>query len=365
MKIIFLDFDDYRNPLLGAGQAKATLEVGSRLARRGHTIEVITSRYPGSKNRIDNGIFYHHIGLGSNNIRLNNACYILCLPWYVTRLKGHIIIECFTAPISTLFSQLFTSIPVVGLPTSFEADRFSKLYKLPFDQIEKLGLKTYKYFLPYTKHFDNKIKRYNPKVLSKIVPEGVGDEFFSYPIKEPKHILFIGRYDIEQKGLDLLIKAYAKVANKIHYPLVIAGHGPDEMKMRALVGRLHMNDRITILGSAFGDKKKKLMSEALFIAFPSRHEGFSLFSLEALASGHALAGFNIPGLSWANNDIAYKAKSFDIDEYALILKKLCNKTVTGRMGKKARVFARKYTWNRVADLFEIFFNHILKMEKLI
>lgn len=360
MKIIFLDFDDHRNPLLGAGQAKATLEVGSRLAKMGHTIEVITSRFPGSKDRIEKGIFYHHIGLGSNNIRLNNAFYILCLPWHVVQLKGHIIIECFTAPISTLFSQLFTRIPVVGLPTSFEADRFSRLYHLPFEKIERLGLKTYKYFLPYTHYFDKKMKRYNPNVVAKIVSEGVGDEFFRYPIKEPKYILFIGRFDIEQKGIDLLIKAYAKVANKINYPLVIAGHGPDEMKMRALVGRLHMNDRITILGSAFGENKKKLMSEALFIAFPSRHEGFSLFSLEALASGHAIAAFNIPGLSWANNDIAYKAKPFDVDEYALILKKLCNKTIAVAMGNKARVFARKYTWDNVAEQFHLFFTSIIK-----
>jgi glycosyltransferase involved in cell wall biosynthesis len=258
MKIIFLDFDDIKNPLLGAGQAKATYEVGSLLAKRGHVVEVICSKYPQYEDRIDNGISYKHIGLGSKNIRLNNAAYILSIPLYVSFLKADIIIECFTAPVSTLCSQLFTKIPVVGLPTSFEAERFSKLYKFPFDRIQNWGLKTYKYFLPYTKFFDQKMKALNPKIISKIVPEGVGDEFFTYPRKTPKYILFIGRYDMGQKGIDLLIKAYAKIANEIAYPLVLAGHGPDEMRIRSLIGRLKLKDKITVQGSAFGTVKKKL-----------------------------------------------------------------------------------------------------------
>lgn len=360
MKIIFLDFDDIKNPLLGAGQAKASYEVGSLLSKRGHVVEVICSKYPKYEDRIDNGISYKHIGLGSKNIRLNNAAYILSIPLYVSFLKADIIIECFTAPISTLCSQLFTKIPVVGLPTSFEAERFSKLYKFPFDRIQNWGLKTYKYFLPYTKYFDQKMRAVNPKIISKIVPEGVGDEFFTYPRKTPKYILFIGRYDMGQKGIDLLIKAYAKIANKVSYPLVLAGHGPDEMRIRSLIGRLKLRDKITVHGSAFGSVKKKLLSEALFVAFPSRHEGFSLFSLEALASGLALVGFDIPGLFWTNKNVALKAKPYDIDEYAQLLHSMTNSQTAEKMGKASREFARNYTWENVANQFELFFTKILK-----
>lgn len=34
-KIVYLDFDDTKNPLLGGGQATATREVGERLAQMG------------------------------------------------------------------------------------------------------------------------------------------------------------------------------------------------------------------------------------------------------------------------------------------------------------------------------------------
>ena len=83
------------------------------------------------------------------------------------------LLECFTAPVSTLLSPLFTQIPVVVVPSSFEAERFSKLYKLPFNLVEKYGAKLYKYHLPYSEFTDMKMKNLNKKIVSKIVPEGV------------------------------------------------------------------------------------------------------------------------------------------------------------------------------------------------
>ena len=125
LSIVILDFDDVANPLLGAGQAKATYELAKRLVKRGHKVEVISSRYPGYKDRMEQGIRYRHIGISSGNIRLNNLIYILAVPWQVMKVRADVVVECFTAPISTLLSPLFTKLPVVVIPSSFEADRFA------------------------------------------------------------------------------------------------------------------------------------------------------------------------------------------------------------------------------------------------
>ena len=359
LNIVFLDFDDIKNPLLGAGQARATLEVGRRLSEKGHKVTVLCSRYPGYTDRTEHGIFYKHIGLGTGNIRLNNLFYILLLPFSVRKIRADIIVECFTAPISTLFSPLFTKITIVALPTSFEAERFSKLYHLPFDKIEKFGLRFYKYFLPYTKYMDGQIKKVNPKIYSKIVPEGVSKEFFKIQQRQSKHILFLGRLDSGQKGIDLLLDAYSRVSTKINYPLVIAGNGPDELKILKKIHSLNLESSVRLFGPAFGEKKSKLLSEALFVAFPSRHEGFSLFSLEALASGLPIIGFDIPGLSFADEKVALKAKPFDTKQYASLLLKATNKKLISYMKKNCREFAKKYTWENVAANFELFFMEIL------
>lgn len=362
LHIIFLDMDDVKNPLLNAGQARATYEVGRRLVKLGHKVTVICSRYPGYKDREDVGIEYKHIGFDSSNVKLNNVLYILLLPFTVRKLKADVIIECFTAPISTLFSPLFTKVPVVGLPTSFDAERFSKLYHLPFHFVERFGAKFYKYFLPYTEFYKQKMERLNPNIAARIVPEGVGEEFFNIEQKEPKHILFLGRYDIDQKGIDLLLESYSKVRDRISYPLVIAGLGPDEEKIKEKVHELKLEDVVTVTGPAYGDAKAKLLAESLYVAFPSRQEGFSLFSLEALASGLPLVSFDIPALSWAGPGVALKAPCFDTDAYSKKLLEATKPEVIAPMREAARELARNYTWDDVARGFERFFCEVVLCE---
>lgn len=358
-----MDFDDVRNPLLGAGQARATVEVGSRLHAMGHTVLSLCSRYPGSVDRTEHGIMYRHVGLGSSNIKLNNIAYILLMPFILPFLRGDIIIECFTAPMSVLCSPLFTRIPVVGLPTSFDADRFAKYYHLPLlTTIEKFGSKLYRYFLPYTKNYDDKMKQYNPAVISRIVPEGVCDTFFHIPRRSPKHILCMGRLDINQKGLDMLLAAYDRVADSMPYPLLIVGSGPDEKRLTELISTYRSHDRIFMRPATFGKEKELILAHAAYVCMPSRNEGFSLFSLEALASGLPVLCFTIPGFSWADSPAVVKIPAFSVDGYAQMLRSMTDKTMLNTASKASRPLARRYTWDNVASQFDAFFDDVVHNE---
>lgn len=357
LHIIFLDFDDIKNPLLGAGQAVVTAEVGKRFAKKGHKITVICSKYPGYKDRTENGIHYKHIGVSSENIKVSNALYILLLPFSVMRLRGDIVVECFTAPVTTLLSPLYTRIPVVALSTSFDADRFSKQYKLPFWLIEKYGCKIYKYFIALTPYLAKKMLDFNSKAIIRIIPQGISKEFFSIENKKPEYILFLGRLDINQKGLDLLLNAYSIISNKIKYPLVIAGDGPDKKKVNKLIDKLNLTNKVKLVGYADKKKKMDLLSKCAFVAFPSRNEGFSLVSLEAIASGHKLVVFDIPSMYWTDDKIARKVKPFVIEMYAeaLLLESNSHKSTTTNL---CRGYAEKYSWKNVSDQFENFFLEI-------
>lgn len=363
LSIVFLDFDDIKNPLLAAGQAKATLEVGKRLVKKGHQVLVICSKYPGYKDRTENGIEYKHIGIGTGNIKFNNAIYILSV-WSTVRkiTTTNVIIECFTAPISTMFSPLFTKIPVIALPSMFNAAEFTRKYHLPFHLIERLGMKFYKYIMPYSEVDAAKAVLLNPNIKYKIVPQGVGKEFFRIKHKKPEHILFLGRFDNNQKGIDLLLEAYSKISDTIDYPLVIAGRGPDEKKIIDLIGKLNLKSKVSVVGSAYGKKKFDLISKAVFVAFPSRHDELSLWALEALASGMPLVAFNLPEAKWADETVALKAKPFDTTEYSNLLLKATNKELNSKMRKATRHLASKYTWEKVASQFEEFMNTIIEKE---
>jgi glycosyltransferase involved in cell wall biosynthesis len=363
LKITFLDFDDTDNPLLGAGQARATLEICSRLAKKGHTIEVICSKYPESKDRIEKGIKYTHIGISTKHIRLNNLIYIFLLPFIVRKVKCDVIVECFTPPVSTLFTPLFTQIPVVAVSTSFEAERFSEKYHLPFDKIEKFGLRFYKYFLPSSKIYETKMKKANPNVKSKIIRMGVNNDYFEIKSKKGKYLLFLGRFDIHQKGIDLLLKAYRKVASKLNYPLVIAGCGPDEVKIRELIKKYKLGKKVRLLGPTYGEKKMKVLSQAQLFLVPSRNEGFCIAALEALAAGLPVVAFDIPGLSWIPKKVSLKAKVFSVNEFAKLLTQACEKKKNLALRKNSRNVAKKYSWDDVTDEFESFFKLMVRDKK--
>lgn len=364
MKILFLDFDDIANPLLGAGQARATAEVGSRLVKLGNTVISLCSKYPGYKDRVENGIKYIHIGMGTNNIRLNNFIYICTVPFVLLRIQADIIVECFTAPMSTLCAPLFTKIPVVALPTSFDADRFAKQYYVPVHWIERFCLRFYTYFMPYTPAYEAKMRMYNPKIISKLIPEGVGKEFFAIKAKKPAYILFLGRIEINQKGIDLLLQAFAKIAHTSPYKLVIAGKGPDEAKMHELIKKYALTSYVSFVGPAYGPSKYELLSKAVYVVMPSRNEGFSLFSLEALAAGLPIVAFDIDGFSWTSNQPVIKVPPFDVNALSNAMLKATKQRYISPMRKRARRSVKQFTWDAVAKQFFSFFTEILHINSL-
>lgn len=363
LNIAYLDLDDIKNTVLAGGQATATYNVGSRLAAKGHTVTVYCSKYPGYKDRVEDGIHYKHIAVGTKWIKFNNAFYILMLPWYVRKIKADLILESFVAPVSTTFSPLFTKIPVIGVPSMFNAKEFTQKYHLPFHLVEKFGIKYYKYLLPYSKIDSAKAKSMNPKIIYKIVPQGVGSEYFAIKQRKPEYILYLSRFDVAQKGIDLLLKAYAKIADKIKYPLVLAGHGPDIDVVNKLIEENKLQKKVKIIGPTYGKKKFEVMSKALYTAFPSRHDEMCLWSLESLAGGLPMVAFDLPESYWMTKKVSMKAKRFDIDEYAKLLVKAAEPKTATQMRKDSRAFAKQFTWENVIDAYEPFFYEVLKREE--
>lgn len=363
LRIVILDIDDIKNPLAGGGSAQATYEYGRRLAKKGHKITVITSRFPRYKDQEVDGIFYKHIGTATGDMRINILFFILAVFSTIRRIEADIILECSTPPITTLFTPLYIKTPVIFLPTLFQALHLSKKYHLPFYLVEKMGIKFYKYVLSYTPSIDNRIKKLNPGILSHIVPQGVKREYFSIRLKKPTHILFLSRLDVAHKGIDLLLAAYSKIKNNTSLPLVIAGHGPDELLIKKLIKTYSLNDRVILSGAAYDEKKRDLISTALFTALPNKGGGMSLWALESLASGLPLVCFDVPDTRWIPESISFKARAFDADDFAQKLLLAIQTPSFTVMRSQARKFARQFSWDKVSANYEDFFYEVLERER--
>jgi glycosyltransferase involved in cell wall biosynthesis len=282
------------------------------------------------------------------------------------RLKADVIIEAFSAPISTSFAPLFTRIPVAGMPTMFEAEQFAKKYHLPFHWIEALGCKFYKYFLAYSPINKEKMARLNPKIHTRIIPNGVSEEMFSHPTSDEKYIFFIGRIDIVQKGLDLLLSAVEKIKNQLPLKLVIAGNGPkeEEEKLRTLITEKGLVGKVSFVGRVDGQLKMNLLANCTFGVYPSRFEDFPLVPLEYAALSKPLVCFDILGLKWIPTNAAIKAQAFDVDDLAQGLLKLAtDENLRNQMKLAAVPFAKQYGWDSIAKQYAEFSYEILEMER--
>jgi|SRR5579859_2858943 len=106
-------------------------------------------------------------------------------------------------------------------------------------------------------------------------------------------ILGAGRL-AQQKGFDLLIRAFAAVAPRAPgLRLVIAGEGPEGQRLRELAAGLGLASRVSFPGQV--RQLSALMKAAVAFVLPSRYEGIPNVLLEALAAGVPCVATDSPG----------------------------------------------------------------------
>lgn len=118
------------------------------------------------------------------------------------------------------------------------------------------------------------------------MPEDVFLKKFPHLVGK-KRILFLGRLDVEQKGLDLLLESFAKLITE-QAVLILAGmswkNGRERLEEQAT--KLGVGEKVVFWGGIFGEEKRSILRHADFFVHTSRWEAGIPFSvLEALAAG--------------------------------------------------------------------------------
>lgn len=122
----------------------------------------------------------------------------------------------------------------------------------------------------------------------------------------------------EQKAYDVLISAVARAADRTdeHLELVIAGDGPLRENLEAQAVKLNLTDSVHFLGMLDRDATYELMRGVDIFAMPSRWEGFSAASVEALGLGTACVFSDIDPFTVPFEDIALFHEVDNVDELA-------------------------------------------------
>lgn len=138
-----------------------------------------------------------------------------------------------------------------------------------------------------------------------------------------KTILCVGRLTY-QKGFDLLIEAWSRVAPELNdWKILIVGSGEDEQLLKSMVCQKNVSDSILFLGQQ--KNMDKFYRQASFFCMSSRFEGLPMVLLEAQSYGLPIVSFDCdtgPAEIINHSSNGYLVECFNIDKFNGYLNKI-------------------------------------------
>lgn len=166
-------------------------------------------------------------------------------------------------------------------------------------------------------------------------------------------VLYAGRMHMEIKGLDLLLEAFAKVANRLEgVHLFLVGDGPDREKLRDQADELRVMDRIRFFDWISQEELISLYSTSDLCVLPSRSEPFGRVVLEAMACGTpVMASSHGAARDHLQGGTGYLIDPIDACGFAnAMLDVLIDKEGRNQVATKAREYVvRQLTWRQVME----------------
>lgn len=169
---------------------------------------------------------------------------------------------------------------------------------------------------------------------------------------------FIGRLDIYQKGLDLLVQACSNIQEqlrkaKFHLTLYGANWQGQGDKLAEQIQKLKMDDIICLGGEIRGEAKSDCLLASDMFIMTSRFEGMPMGLIEALAYG--VPAFVTPGTNFCDKIEEYDAgwvSGDSVEDITQTLSAAVNERASfKKKSENARNLALKYKWNDLALAF--------------
>ena len=360
MKILYTIYDDVQNPWCGGGGAVVAFEINRRLARR-HEITRISGRFPGAGDQeVIQGIGVRRIGT-SRSYALSRLSYSLLLPFTLRRQRFDLWVHDFSAfaPVWAPPYLRRRAVLVLHHLMSRHATEKYRFAGLLAWAAEALIARLYRRIItcsPSSREQLMRLAGHDAKVV--VVYPGVDDACFVPDAHEQDYILYFGRLDAYNKGIDILMEAFVRVAERDPaVRLVVAGRGAPERQRQiaTLADSLGITDRVEMLGPVSEASKRELFARAVFVCVPSRYEGWGITAIEAGAAGKAVVASDIPGLADAvrRDETGLLVPSEDAEALAAAMTRLLGDPDLRRaLGTRGRLWAQRFTWDRVAQQHE-------------
>lgn len=337
------------------------VEVLTRLARRGHIIDVVLRR--GQKTPRMKNINIHYLPFDMKT----GAFSYFVLPWLfrtgkMKRLIGKADVFRVHSP---YFLGLGAALSGTRKPLWFNYHHIEDNPEMRFFD-RRLPRKAHgiTFVSQETEEDLKSLCRIDDKVLA-LAPTSIDTETFRPARnslrrelgigKDEKIILFVGAL-IKRKGIDILIKAWNDLRKDEKNHLIVIGKGPLR-KMIPVERRVHY---IPYAGSK--EKLREYYSVADVFVFPTRLEGFGMVVGEAMACGTPVVTTNAKGVrKIVDEKTGFRVDINDSEVFAEKIRFLLeNDKIRGEFGRNAIKRIRDcFNWERTVDRIEKFLEELI------
>ncbi|MBA3969027.1 MAG: glycosyltransferase family 4 protein [Gemmatimonadetes bacterium] len=286
LRVLHCIYDDPGNPWVAGGGAVRVRELYRRL-QGDVEVTVASGNFPGARNETIQGVRY---------VRLGTPISYALSRWTYARRASHMLrtapydVAVFDFSVYTPLSlprkrPLVLTVHHVTGPTA--RARWGHVIGSAVAGAERRTIRQARWITATslaTLEALRPLARKDAEIT--LVTAGVPDELFELCRREEDFLLFFGRMDWFQKGLDTLLEAF-RLLVEMHpgIRLVLAGRGKDAERVERRSRELGIAHNVQLVGSVSDEERRRLFATARVLLMPSRFEGFGMVAAEAMAAG--------------------------------------------------------------------------------
>jgi glycosyltransferase involved in cell wall biosynthesis len=352
LRVLHCIYDSLPNPWLAGGGAVRVHEVYRRLAED-VDVTVATGRFPGARDAVVDGVRYVRLGAPKP--------YAWSRLTFARAASRLLRTADFDAAISDFSVYTPVSVPTgrpVGLivhmlmgPTAEQ--RWGRVLGPAVRAFERRQLSRARWVSGVSRFTIEQVRPHAPAgAYLEVIPNGVPQQLFSIRRAESDFLLYFGRFDVQQKGLDTLLSAVALLAmERPSVRLRMVGRGKDAGRLPAMIRELGIENNVDVQPGLPQAEAFRLFAGALALLMPSRFEGLPIVAIEGMAAGVPVVASAVGALP----EVLCAPRAGRVvppdDPRALadaIDALLGDGDTRATISAEARRVARKYSWDAVA-----------------
>jgi glycosyltransferase involved in cell wall biosynthesis len=339
------------------------------LARRGHLVEVVTTKTESSSPWTEemDGVAVRRLPSFGKNFAGWTLSSLYSAPEITRTARRFDIVHChtFAFALGGSLAALIYGRPLVVTVHSSHFLRLSR--KRMMRSALRLVLRKASALLSTSKEIDDVVRDLVPGAWTLPIVNGIDTETFK-PQKgylrrgNGEFLIVCPRRLVEKNGVEFLIRAVGLLKGKMAVTLYITGDGPLRARLERVAAEVGVGDRVVFMGSVENTRMPSVYSSADLVVIPSLVEATSIAALEAMACERVVAASRVGGLPEIIDDrVGILFESGSPPAIARAIEQAAERSDIRGMGREARRRVEA-NWSiaRIAEIHEDIYRKILE-----